>query len=533
MLNSGFHRRMSYLPSVFFCLSLFLAADPVSGSQDILPSIPVRIIKHRKQPLNPSLRQELLRQAGPFRFLCVLTQQADVQPSRLLSSKKEKTRYVFHALRLAAQSAQEPVRERLAAGGCSIVNSYTVLNALLVQCRSRTETVKALEQIEKDESIARIEPDLPFAMPSLESAPSVPRSIQSSAEMLWNLQIIGTAEVWAKGFRGKDVVIGNQDTGIQWDHPALMRQYRGWSEATVRHDHHWWDAVHQAIGLETNPCGYSSISPCDDRGHGTHTMGISLGDDEGLQHIGVAPEAKWIGCRNMDLGIGRPSTYLECFDFFLAPWDLQKQNPDPDLSPDIINNSWSCPVSEGCATESLFMAVRHIRAAGMILSVSAGNSGADGCGSINEEPAIFDEVTTIGSTDSMDEISYSSSRGPVLADQSGRVKPDLAAPGVSVYSTWKDSTYRLASGTSMAAPHFSGAVAVLLSAYPELKGNVDAIETLFFQGAVRRRSLLSCGEIPYDQVPNAVYGWGRIHLPNTIRLAGYRMKAFLPPIQHP
>ena len=89
--------------------------------------------------------------------------------------------------------------------------------------------------------------------------------------------------------------------------------------------------------------------PCDDDNHGTHTMGIAVGDGGPGYQIGVAPGANWIGCRNMDHRVGTPATYAECFQWFLAPTDLSDQNPDPELAPDIITNSWSCPASEGAS----------------------------------------------------------------------------------------------------------------------------------------------------------------------------------------
>src|SRR5205814_7941350 len=64
-----------------------------------------------------------------------------------------------------------------------------------------------------------------------------------------------------------------------------------------------WDAVPSPLpGHTTNPCGYGISAPCDDNGHGTHTTGITTGDDGLGNQIGVAPGASWIGCRNMDQG---------------------------------------------------------------------------------------------------------------------------------------------------------------------------------------------------------------------------------------
>jgi len=96
-------------------------------------------------------------------------------------------------------------------------------------------------------------------------------------------------------------------------------------------------------------------APCDDMGHGTHVMGTAVGWDGGENRIGVAPGARWIGCRDMDNGFGTPATYLECFEFFLAPYPVNgtPEQGDPDLAPDVTNNSWSCPPAEGCSAGTL------------------------------------------------------------------------------------------------------------------------------------------------------------------------------------
>ncbi len=112
-----------------------------------------------------------------------------------------------------------------------------------------------------------------------------------------------------------------------------------------------------------------------------------VGDDGQGNQVGMAPEAKWIACRNMDDGVGRPSTYIECLQFFIAPTDLTGNNPDPSKRPDVIDNSYSCPPSELCTNLSLHEAVLQVRAAGIFMSVSAGNSGS-GCATINEPPGL-------------------------------------------------------------------------------------------------------------------------------------------------
>ena len=94
---------------------------------------------------------------------------------------------------------------------------------------------------------------------------------------------------------------------------------------------------------------------------------------------GMAPGAKWIGCRNMNVGNGTPATYIECMEFFLAPYPVAgtPAQGDPSRAPHVTTNSWSCPASEGCSPNSLQAAVEAQRAAGIMMVVAAGNSGSD------------------------------------------------------------------------------------------------------------------------------------------------------------
>jgi subtilisin family serine protease len=238
-----------------------------------------------------------------------------------------------------------------------------------------------------------------------------------------------------------------------------------------------------------------------------------VGDDGGANQVGVAPGAKWIGCRNMNGGNGTPATYTECWQWFLAPTDLANQNPDPAMAPDVINNSWSCPPSEGCdvaATAAMQLVVASVRAAGIVPVVSAGNSGSS-CSTISSPAAIYDASFTVGSTTSTDAASSFSSRGPVTVDGSGRMKPDIAAPGSNVRSSIPGGAYASFSGTSMAAPHVAGLVALLLSIDPALAGNVSRIEEIVRASAFHPTAVSQvCGGIDTNVFPNNTFGAGRI-----------------------
>jgi subtilisin family serine protease len=218
----------------------------------------------------------------------------------------------------------------------------------------------------------------------------------------------------------------------------------------------------------------------------------------------------------MDEGIGRPSTYIECLQFFLAPTDLDGLNPDPSRRPNVVGNSYSCPPDEGCAVGALQGAMENLRAAGVFMAVAAGNEGDEGCSSVRTPPGPYDASVTVGATDAADRIAFFSSRGPVQVDGSGRSKPDLVAPGVTIRSSTA-SGYGILSGTSMATPQVGGAVLLLWSALPQLRGNVDATEGLLASSAVPLTTTDGCGGDSPTAVPNNTYGHGRIDV-----IAAYR-----------
>jgi uncharacterized repeat protein (TIGR01451 family) len=448
---------------------------------------------------------------GETEFIVMLAEQADLSRADRLPTKEQKGRYVYEQLTRTAGKAQQPVLQALQT---LKVDSTAPLEyqpfwvANMIWVRGDRRVVQAMAQ-RSDVAHLYANPQVKLETPQPGAAPHAPAAADETI-IERSLQVIHAPEVWAAGYTGQGIVIGGQDTGYDWDHPALQDKYRGWDGATADHNYNWHDAIHSGGGV----CGPDSLVPCDDGYHGTHTLGTMVGegyDTSGdLRQFGVAPGARWIGCRNMDRGFGTPATYSECFQWFIAPTNLSGQEPRPDLAPDIINNSWHCPVSEGCTDVNVLLAVvNNVRAAGILTVQSAGNSGPT-CSTIRSPAGIYDASFTIGATDNNDLIASFSSRGPVSVDGSNRLKPDVSAPGVSIFSTQPGGGYRYLSGTSMAAPHVAGLAALLLSARPDLRGHVDLIETFIQQGAKTLTSSEICGGVPGSQVPNNTYGWGRI-----------------------
>ena len=437
-------------------------------------------------------------------FLVLLADQPDTQGAvRDKPDHQKRGRAVVAALQECADRSQASVIREIEShhGTC---RSYWIANLLAVE--GKHALVAALA---RREDVKAIESDQAFMVPVPEPEPVQLAGLEQTAGIENNLQVILAPDIWNKGFTGQGIVFANADTGVQWDHPALKGHYRGWNGTQANHNYNWWDAIHGDIsGNGANPKGFSSPTPVDDVGHGTHTMGIGVGGD-GNNQIGVAPGAKWIACRNMDEGVGRPSTYLECMQFFLAPTDLAGHNPDPDRRPDCISNSYACPPNELCAPNTMHAALESLRAAGIFMAVSAGNRGP-ACGTISDPPGLEASVITVGATDNSDTIAGFSSRGPVIIDGSNRPKPELVAPGVNVRSSYPDNTYQRLGGTSMAAPHVAGAVALLWSALPFMRGNVDYTQSLLQESALPLLSNQGCGGDSAMQIPNHVFGYGRL-----------------------
>jgi serine protease AprX len=445
-------------------------------------------------------------------FLVVLNRQADLSATGNMTSKLEKGTYVYRQLTTAARHSQPAVIAALQRSGAEY-QSFWVNNMIWV----RGDAV-VVEAMARRSDVARI-----YANPRVKLDVIDPLSsaqMEETAEGVeWNIARVNAPAVWQAGVLGQGAVIGGQDTGYDWAHPALINQYRGWDGQTADHDYNWHDAIHENNPNTNpgNPCGFGSPQPCDDNGHGTHTMGTMIGDDGEGNQVGMAPEAEWIACRNMEQGWGTPATYAECYEWFIAPYPLggdPLNDGDPARAPHVINNSWSCPVVEGCTDpEILQQVVENVRAAGIVTAHSAGNSGPS-CGSITQPAAIYDASFTVGATnideDDKDVIAGFSARGPVIFGENELAKPDISAPGVSVRSSFPGGGYGSLSGTSMASPHVAGLVGLLISANPTLAGDVDALEQAIKDTAVPLTSDQGCGGDAPDATPNHVFGWGRI-----------------------
>ena len=247
--------------------------------------------------------------------------------------------------------------------------------------------------------------------------------IQPAQVLPWGIDRIDAEKVWATS-TADTIKVAIIDTGIDKDHADLIANLRGGvnfvSKSPVKPaDPNKWD---------------------DDNGHGTHVAGIVAAVDNEIGVIGTAPEAYLWAVKVLDRnGSGYVSDVIDGIN-----WAV-------DNGMQVVNMS----LGSGNDVQALHDAVDAAYAAGIVLVAAAGNSG-DGDGSTNEVvyPAKYSSVIAVAATASDDSIPSWSSDGEEV---------ELAAPGVSIRSTWNDGLYNTISGTSMATPHVAGTVALVLA----------------------------------------------------------------------
>jgi subtilisin family serine protease/N-acetylneuraminic acid mutarotase len=435
---------------------------------------------------------------GMARFVVYMAEQADLSAAFGIRDRSARGHYVLNALQATAERTQVGLRAELDRSGVRYESRY-IVNALVVE-----GDLALLDRI-------AVRPDVAFIGSNQVVEAPTPIVVESQVAGVdaveWNIEKVRADDVWTDfGVTGAGIVVANIDTGVQWDHPALVNQYRG---GPGNHDYNWWD-----------PYGDRPNAPEDPHGHGTHTMGTMLGYDGGANHIGMAPDANWFACNGFkNGGSGYEAELLECAEFVLAPWDLSGANPDPDLRADVVNNSWG-----GGQAQWWYNQVTYAwRAAGMFPVFSAGNDGPN-CGTAGD-PGDMANILSVGATDVNDSNAPGgpasfSSRGP--AKISGLVKPNVSAPGANIRSSVPGSLYEGGwSGTSMAAPHVAGEVALIWSAQPELKGDVQITSWIIEQNSdplVVNQGYF-CGSDGATTIPNNQYGWGRIDAHEAVSMA--------------
>ncbi|MBC7877254.1 MAG: S8 family serine peptidase [Anaerolineales bacterium] len=429
------------------------------------------------------------------RLFVILKDQADISDVASIEDRDERLTAAYEQLTEHANETQADLRNFFDKVGVEYT-PYYLENA--IEVRGGTLVRFYL--------MTRSEVDRVIPSPRLRAVPADEPSLgyitEASDEVQWNISMIGADKVWNEfNVQGEGIVVGQSDSGVDGNHPAIHDRYRG---VTQGDDYNWFDPWD------------GTTSPNDEGGHGTHTTGTILGADG----IGVAPKAQWIGCVNLDRNLANPALYLDCMQFMLAPFphggDPLKDG-DPTKAAHVMNNSWGCPSIEGCDPNALLSAVDNLRYAGIFVVVSTGNDGPS-CETVESPLSLYDSVFSVGAVDQFGDMAQFSSRGPVIADGSGRNKPDIVAPGVDILSSLPGGTYGANSGTSMAGPHVVGVVALIWSAQPDLIGDIDATEQLIIDTAQPYTGDTSLGCFTGDTPSNA-YGYGVVDVYEAVKKA--------------
>ncbi|WP_430791328.1 S8 family serine peptidase [Virgibacillus flavescens] len=401
-----------------------------------------------------------------------------IQRSAVLSELK--------ATSLASQrNVKKYLEQQVEKGNAANIHSYYVVNGMAV-----TATKEVAQKIATFAEVEKILPNETrqlFATKTKGAA--TPKSDVANVE--WNVERVGAPQVWEDlGIDGTGTVVASIDTGVQWDHPALKDNYRGYDAATdtVEHDYNWFDAT----------AGESE--PYDDQGHGTHTIGTMVGGEpDGSNQIGVAPGAKFISVKAFTASGGTDADLLAAAEWILAPTDSEG-NARVDMAPDVVNNSWG----GGAGLDEWYRdVVINWRAANIFPEFSAGNTtlfNPGGPGSI-ATPANYPESFATGATDIGDNLASFSLEGPSPYDE---VKPDISAPGVNIRSSVPGGEYEGGwNGTSMAGPAVSGVAALLRQVDASL--TVDEMEQLLLNSAT------PLTDEEYPESPNNGFGYGLVN----------------------
>nr|WP_240742035.1 S8 family serine peptidase [Micromonospora zingiberis] len=411
-------------------------------------------------------------------FLVYLRETAALAETGKMRDADDRARAVHGLLTSTATRTQRDLRALLDERKAPHT-AYWIANAV------RVEGDKALlDEIARRPEVDRIAPSrsYPLVLPATAEAARA-----RTAAVEWGLSNIGAPRVWEDfGDRGEGIVVANIDSGVRYDHPALVASYRGNLGGGFDHAYNWFDPAGVCTGA----------APCDNNDHGTHTMGTMVGDDGAGNQIGVAPGAKWIAAKGCEARTCSDASLLAAGQWVLAPTDASGQNPRPDLRPDIVNNSWGGDGGDPWYQQT----VAAWRAAGMFPVFSAGNDGP-ACGSAGS-PGDNPNAYAVGAYDVNDTIAGFSGRGSGTT----LIKPNIAAPGSNVRSSVRNGGYASFSGTSMAAPHVAGTVALVWSAAPSLRGDIAGTEELLDRTA-RDVDATNCGGTPAD---NNVFGEGRL-----------------------
>jgi len=403
----------------------------------------------------------------------VVTMKHVADLSTIRGTRQARLRAVMDLLRKTAAADQAPLIRSLAAaeaqGRAQVGRRLWISNSIVI-----TATPDVLAQIAGRPDVVSVVPD------SITLTPA--------ASATTNQVNVRSPEVWAAGDTGSGIVVATLDSGVDVTHPDLAASWRGGTNS-------WFD-----------PYAQHPATPTDLMGHGTGVTGVMVGGSSSGSTIGTAPGAYWIAARVFDdAGRSTVSAVHQAFQWLLDP----DANPATADAPRVVDGSWSLGSGPGC--DLTFQPdVQALRTAGILPVFPAGNFGSTTSSSVS--PANYPEALSVGAVADSGLILSSSSRGPSACGGRTRAFPDLVAPGQNVLTSDRYGLFQYLSGTSVAAPHAAGVLALMLAAVPAL--NADQQQTLVTDSAA------DLGVTGVDEV----YGHGMLDA-----FAAYTAAMALPP----
>lgn len=382
--------------------------------------------------LDPGLEAELASRS-PGDEIAVIVSLSDRVDHRLFRTQDRSRRdtRLARVLKAKAAATQGAHRAFLRDNGGRRLRELWLIHGMAV-----TAPVSVIRQLATRPGIESIRPD------SVLQAPAT--GLGGGAPPEWNLNLMHAPELWSLGHTGTGMVVANMDTGVDGRHPDLATRWRGGGNS-------WYD-----------PHG-EHAAPHDSDGHGTQTMAIMVGGDAGGTAIGMAPGAQWIAVKLYnDAGVASFSDIHLAFQWLLDP------DGDADTldAPDVVNASWGLVGTAGQCNTEFSEDIEALRTAGIAVAFAAGNDGPSPLTSLS--PANDPQSLSIGAVDASLVVAGTSGRGASACD--GGIYPKLVTPGVDIntadLSFGGMPLYVVVSGTSYAAPHAAGALALLAGAFP-------------------------------------------------------------------
>ncbi|OGQ00499.1 MAG: hypothetical protein A2Z40_05100 [Deltaproteobacteria bacterium RBG_19FT_COMBO_60_16] len=381
--------------------------------------------------------EEALAAAGPGEKVPVIVSFSDKVDLTLFQEKDKKLKrsLIVKTLRDKAEKSQKELNAFLKDAGIEDAVTLWAINALALAADAGLVELLAgwpgVESVRLDATI---------------SAPEATTGSAPASPAEGNITAVGAADLWGLGYTGSGIVVAAMDTGVDPNHQDLSGKWRGGTNS-------WFD-----------PNGEHG-SPYDRTGHGTRVMGILVGGEGGGTVIGVAPDARWIAVKIFnDAGQASFSAIHQGFQWLLDP----DGNPDTNDAPDAVNNSWGFEQNPNQCNLEFQPDVQVLKSAEIEVVFSGGNTGPYPSSSVS--PANYPESFSVGAVDGSYAVAPFSGRGPSACG--GGIYPAAVAPGVGIrssdltYGGAFPGSYGNATGTSFAAPHVSGLMALLAGAFP-------------------------------------------------------------------